>query len=131
MDAKGNPYFDGPSYYWKIANYVDPDNGHLVKNVRRKLRNLTVKDHGHSVINMLAEFKNLKQKVAELGGTHDEDDHKSEPIDIYMRGFTQKEVAMKADGEWNVLSQEDAIIMALVNVLVHKVQKGQRPVGTS
>ena len=44
-------------------------------------------------------------------------------IDQYIRDMSNKEVAMKADNEWNVLSQEDAMIMALVNTLEKKVTK--------
>jgi hypothetical protein len=32
-DTDNNPYFDGPSYFWKIAELVDSDNGHLIKNI--------------------------------------------------------------------------------------------------
>ena len=73
-DIDGSPYFDGPSYYWKIAELVDPDNGHLIENVRKQLRSLTVKDYGFSIIKMLADFKNLKRRISELGGTYDADD---------------------------------------------------------
>lgn len=73
-DIDGSPYFDGPSYYWKIAELVDPDNGHLIENVRKQLRSLNVKDYGFSIIKMLADFKNLKRRISELGGTYDADD---------------------------------------------------------
>ena len=149
-DADGNPFYDGPAYFWKIAEYVDPNNGHLIENVRKELRSLNVKNFGYSVIKMLAEFKNLKQRVAELGGTYDEDDQfldfweclktmkekqfsqyvkqekdqfrkKSrstrDPIEVYMKDFVDKEVAMKTDNEWNVMSQEDAMVMALISAL--------------
>jgi hypothetical protein len=38
-------------------------------------------------------------------------------IETYMRDMSNKEVAMKSDNEWNVMSPEDAMVMALVNVL--------------
>ena len=131
-----------------LADVVDPDNTHMIENVRKKLRELNVKDYGYSVIKMLAEFKLLKQRIGELGGTYDEDDQfldfwesmktmkekefsryvRSEKdayrkltranrgnIDRYIRDFTKKELDMKEDNEWNVVSQEDAMIMALVN----------------
>ena len=149
-DNEGNVYFDGPSYFFKIADYVDPDNGHLIENVRMELRNLHVKDFGFSVIKMMAEFKRLRQRVNELGGTYDTDDQYldfwaslktmqekefsryvkqekdafrklkkgSRPkIEEYIRDITQKEVAMRTDKEWNVMSAEDAMVMALVNAL--------------
>lgn len=73
-DADLNPYFDGPSYFWKIAELVDPDNGKLIENVRQQLRSLNVKDYGFSIIKLLADFKNLKRRIHELGGTYDADD---------------------------------------------------------
>ena len=149
-DVDGCPYFDGPSYYWKIAELVDPDNGHLIENVRRQLRSLTVKDHGFSIIKMLAEFKNLKRRINELGGTYDMDDQFLDfwdsmktmkekrfaqyvvqekdrfrklaranrgNVDDYIRDMTSKQVAMEADGEWNKMSPEDAMVMALVTMM--------------
>ena len=40
-----------------------------------------------------------------------------------MRDFTQKEIAMRSDKEWNVMSPEDAMVMALVNALDTKSNK--------
>ena len=74
MDTEGNEYFDGPSYFHVLADIVDPDNAHMIKKVRTKLRELNVKDHSYSVIRMLAKFKLLMQRINELGGTYDEDD---------------------------------------------------------
>jgi hypothetical protein len=149
-DSDNNPYFDGPSYFWKIAQLVDPDNGHLIETVRRQLRTLNVKDFGFSVIKMLAEFKNLKRRIGELGGTYDVDDQFLDfwdavktmkekkfaqyvsnekdqfrklaranrgHIEVYIRDFTSKEVAMVTDNEWNVMSPEDTMVMALVNLI--------------
>lgn len=149
-DSTGNIYFDGPSFFWKLADLVDPDNGHLIENVRKQLRTLSIKDFGYSIITMLAEFKNLKRKIAELGGTYDDDAQyldfwdairtmkekkfaryaemerdsfrkKSKatrgPIENYIRDFNQKEIAMKSDNEWNVMSPEDAMVMALVTMM--------------
>ena len=151
-----NQYFDGPSYFWKIADLVDPDNGHLIENVRRQLKTLNVRDFNHSVIKMLAEFKNLMRRVTELGGTYDIDDQyldfwdciktmkekqfalyaKMEkdrfrklpranrgPLDEWIRDMTSKEVAMIADNEWNVMSPEDNMVMALVTMLDGTKQK--------
>jgi hypothetical protein len=149
-DSDENPYFDGPSYFWKIAQLVDPDNGHLIETVRRQLRTLNVKDFGFSIIKMLAEFKNLKRRIGELGGTYDVDDQFLDfwdavktmkekkfaqyvsnekdqfrklaranrgNIELYIRDFTSKEVAMVTDNEWNVMSPEDTMVMALVNLI--------------
>ena len=149
-DVDGNEYFDGPAYFHVLSDVVDPDNAHMIENVRKRLRQLSAKDCGYSVIKMLAEFKLLKQRIDELGGTYDEDDQfldfwdslktmkekeftryvRSEKdsyrkksranrgnIDTYIRDFTKKELDMKEDNEWNVMSQEDAMIMALVNTL--------------
>jgi hypothetical protein len=149
-DADGNPYYDGPSYFYAIAELVDPDNGQLIETVRTQLRDLNVKDFGFSVIQMLAEFKNLQTRIGELGGTYDVDDQFLDfwaclrtmqekefaryvrqerdayrklarsnrgRVETYMRDMCDKEVAMKADNEWNVMSAEDAMVMSLVNAL--------------
>ena len=163
-DVDGNPYYDGPSYYWKIAELVDPDNGHLIENVRKQLRSLHIKDYGYSVIKMLAEFKNLKRRIAELGGTYDEDDqfldfwdslktmkekrfaqyvvfekdafrklprtHRG-PVDTYIRDMTSKQVAMEADGEWNKMSPEDAMVMAFVTMMDDPSTKPSKPSGNA
>jgi hypothetical protein len=152
QDANGNEYFDGPGYFYYIADLVDPDNSHMIENVRRQLRTLDVKNFGFSVIKMLAEFKLLIQKIDELGGRYDEEDQfldfwdclktmkerefaryvKQEKdayrkltrtnrgtLESYIRDMTQKEVSMKEDNEWNVMSPEDTMIMALVSTLEH------------
>ena len=149
-DTDNNPYFDGPSYFWKIAELVDPDNGHLIENVRKQLRSLNVKDYGFSIIKMLADFKNLKRRINELGGTYDADDQFLDfwdsvktmkekrfaqyvsnekdlfrklaranrgTVDQYIRDMTSKQVAMEADSEWNKMSPEDAMVMALVTMM--------------
>jgi hypothetical protein len=41
-------------------------------------------------------------------------------INKYIRDFCDKEVAMKTDHEWNVMSPEDTMVMALVNLLEDK-----------
>ena len=147
-DAENNEFFDGPSYFWNLADIVDPDNSHMIENVRKNLRSLNVKDFGFSIIKMLAEYKTLIQRISELGGTYDEDDqfidfwdclrtHKEKEfaryvrqekdsyrklsranrgnIEGYIRDFSKKEISMKEDKEWNVMSPEDAMILALVN----------------
>jgi hypothetical protein len=73
-DSEGNSFFDGPSYFFKITEIVDPDNGQLIDDVKRTIRSLHIKDFGYSAIKMLAEFKNLKIRVEELGGTYSEDE---------------------------------------------------------
>ena len=153
QDFDGNDYFDGPTYFYYIASLVDPDNTHMIENVRRQLRTLDVKDYNFSVIKMLSEFKLLVQKIDELGGTYDIEDQyldfwdclktmkekefcryvrqekdayrkltrANRPnLDVYIRDMTKKEVAMKEDKEWNVMSAEDTMIMALVNTLETK-----------
>jgi hypothetical protein len=149
-DSDGNPFYDGPSYFWIICEIVDPDNGHLIENVRKQIKNLNVQNFGYSVIKMLAEFKNLKTRLGELGGTYSIDEQfldfweclrtmkekeftcyvKQEKdlyrklpqasrgsIDKYIRDFCDKEVAMKTDQEWNIMSPEDTMVMALVNMI--------------
>jgi hypothetical protein len=149
-DVEGNEYFDGPSYFFYIADLVDPDNSHMIENVRKQLRTLDAKHFGFSIIKMLAEFKLLMQKIDELGGRYDEEDQfldfwdclktmrekefsryvRQEKdayrkltrvnrgnLETYIRDMTRKEVAMKEDSEWNVMSAEDSMIMALVNTL--------------
>ena len=153
VDTNGNEYFDGPSYFYYIAELVDPDNTHMIENVRKQLRTLNVKDFGFSVIKMLAEFKLLIQKIEELGGRYDEEDkfldfwdclktmkekefsryvrqekdnfrklnrNQRDNLESYIRDMSRKEVAMKEDNEWNVMSPEDTMIMALVNSLEQK-----------
>jgi hypothetical protein len=149
-DFNGNEYFDGPSYFFYIADLVDPDNSHMIENVRKQLRNLDVKHFGFSIIKMLAEFKLLMQKIDELGGRYDEEDQfldfwdclktmkekefsryvRQEKdsyrklarvdrghIETYIRDMSRKEVSMKEDSEWNVMSVEDTMVMALVSAL--------------
>ena len=43
-------------------------------------------------------------------------------VNTYIRDFSKKELDMKEDNEWNVVSQEDAMIMALVNSLEKQTQ---------
>jgi hypothetical protein len=149
-NSDGNPYYDGPSYFYAIAELVDPDNGQLIETVRTQLRDLNVKDFGFSIIQMLAEFKNLQTRIGELGGTYNVDDQFLDfwaclctmqekefaryvrqerdayrklacgnrgHIKTYMRDMCDKEVAMKADNKWNVMSAEDAMVISLVNAL--------------
>ena len=157
IDADGNQYYDGASYFYALADLVDPDNGQMIEKVRKQIRVLDVKDFGFSIIKMLAEFKNLMTRIGELGGTYDDDDKfldfweclrtmkekefaryvKQEKdiyrkksratrgrVEEYMRDMNNKEVAMKSDNEWNIMSPEDAMVMALVNVLEEtKIQK--------
>lgn len=69
-----NKYRDGGALFWKIAEIVDPDNGHLVEAVREEIRDMNVKDFGFSVIKMLAHFKLLIKRLDELGGTYSRDE---------------------------------------------------------
>lgn len=87
-DVSGNPFFDGPSYFWKIAELVDPNNDSLVEDVRNKLRALNVKNHGYSIIQMLAEFKRLRTRVSDLGGTYSNDE---QFLDFWNAIITMKE----------------------------------------
>jgi hypothetical protein len=73
-DLDDNIFFDGPTYFWKIAEIVDPDNDSLVETERNKLKKLHVKNFGYSVIQMLAEFKNIRKRVNELGGHYSTDE---------------------------------------------------------
>ncbi len=65
-DSDGNPYFDGASYFYALADLVDPDNGQMIKKVQKQLRTLNVKDFGFSIIKMLAEFKIQRHALANL-----------------------------------------------------------------
>ena len=152
-DDTGNHFFDGPSYFWKISEIVDPNNDALVEGVRTQLRNLDVKNYGYSVIQMLAEFKNLRTRVKELGGSYTDDEQfldlwqclktmkerqfadyvkkerdiyrekqkaTRDTVDQYISKFSRKETAMKMDDEWNAISPEDSMIMALVSMIEQK-----------
>jgi hypothetical protein len=153
VTSDGNEFYDGPSYFWKIAEIVDPNNDSLIENVRIKLRNLNVKDYGFSVIQMLADFKNLRTRVTDLGGSYTSDDQfldlwtslrtmkekefsryvrqekdkyrdlpraGRETVDKYITKFSKKETAMRDDKEWNIMSAEDSMIMALITTLEKK-----------
>ncbi len=87
-DDNGNEYFDGPALFFVIAEIVDPDNHHMVQNVRKQLSSLTVKDFNYSVITMLSEFKVLMDRVHELGGQYPEDD---QFLDFWKCVSTHKE----------------------------------------
>jgi hypothetical protein len=92
-DLDGNIFFDGPSYFWKIAEIVDPDNDSLVETEKTKLRNLHVKNFGYSVISMLAEFKNLTKRIHELGGVYSNDE---QFLDFWNAVATMKEKVFAA-----------------------------------
>ena len=157
-DADGNHFFDGPCYFWKISEIVDPNNDALVEGVRTKLRNLNVKNFGYSVILMLAEFKNLRTRIIELGGTYsmdeqfldlwsclktmkekefaryvkqEKDEYRDTPratrrtVDHYITKFGRKETAMKEDDEWNAISPEEGMILALVSMIEEKSKPKQ------
>ena len=74
MDADRNQYFDGASYFYTVADLVDPDNGQMIEKVRKQLMTLDIKDFGFSIIKMLAEFKNLMTRIKEVSRIYDEDD---------------------------------------------------------
>ena len=88
VTSDGSPYFDGPAYFYKVATLVDPDNLHLVENVREKIRGFHVKDFGYSVSTMLSEFKNQMKRLTELGGTYSEDE---KFLDFWRMVGTMKE----------------------------------------
>ena len=50
VDSEMNPHYDGPSYLWKLSEVIDPDNTHMVENVKKELASLNVKDFGQSAI---------------------------------------------------------------------------------
>ena len=146
-DSDGNVFYDGPSYFFKIAEQVDPDNDNLIQNVRAELRAMNVKDYGFSIIKLIAEFKNMNKRILELGGDYSKDEQfldfwsavktmkerkfaryveaeedryrdqrkVDRKIEDYMKKFTNKETSMRNHKEWNVLSPEDGIMMALIN----------------
>lgn len=148
--GKEENYIDGPALFWKLAEIVDPDNEHLIENVRTEMRGLNVKDFGFSIIKLLSHFQLLMKRVSELGGTYSKDEQfldfwtmlktmkeeeftryvkmekdkynatpKSQrgKLDAYIRDMKRKEVQMKSDDEWNVMSTKDAMVMALVNLI--------------
>jgi hypothetical protein len=92
-DLDGNIFFDGPSYFWKIAAIVDPDNDSLVDSERMKLKNLNVKNFGYSIIQMLAEFKNIMKRIGELGGSYSSDE---QFLDFWTAVATMKEKGFAA-----------------------------------
>ena len=81
-------YYDGVALFWKIAEVVDPDNGHLVENVRKEIKAINVKDFGYSVSKMLAHFKRLIKRLGELGGTYANDE---KFLDLWEMLGTMKE----------------------------------------
>jgi hypothetical protein len=52
-------------------------------------------------------------------------------IETYMRDMNNKEVAMKTDNEWNIMSPEDAMVMSLVNVIETMTKKSTKSTGDS
>jgi hypothetical protein len=158
-DADGNHFFDGPCYFWKISEIVDPNNDALVEGVRTRLRHLNVKNFNYSVILMLAEFKNLRTRIIELGGSYsadeqfldmwsclktmkekefaryvkqEKDEYRDTPratrksVDHYITKFGRKETAMKEDDEWNAISPEEGMILALVSMIEEKTKPKQK-----
>ena len=97
-DTSGNPFYDGPMYFWKIAELVDPNNDTLVEDIRTKLRSLNVKDFGYSIIQTLAEFKNMRTRVIDLGGTYSNDE---QFLDFWaaLRSMKEKEFARYVNTE--------------------------------
>ena len=97
-DTSGNPFYDGPMYFWKIAELVDPNNDTLVEDIRTKLRSLNVKDFGYSIIQTLAEFKNMRTRVIDLGGTYSNDE---QFLDFWaaLRTMKEKEFARYVNTE--------------------------------
>jgi hypothetical protein len=46
-------------------------------------------------------------------------------IEIYMEDMTDKEVAIWTNKEWNVMSQEDAMIISLMSVIDESQKKSK------
>ena len=73
-DADRNQFYDGPTYFWKLAEIVDTNNDSMIETERNKLKSLNVKDHGYIVIKMMTEFNNIRTRVEDLGGTYSSDE---------------------------------------------------------
>ena len=67
-------YFDGPSYYYKLAHVVDPNNINLIQSLRDQITKMDAKDFGYSAKTMLAEFKLQQDRLRELGDTYSDTD---------------------------------------------------------
>lgn len=87
-DSSGDAFYDGPSYLYVLANFVDPDNGHLVAATKKLLRQLHVKNFNFSVKTMLAEFSTLEKRISDLDGQYSDDD---KFIDLYACLETMQE----------------------------------------
>lgn len=72
-DAEVNPYFNGPSYLWKLLEVIDPDHMHMVENVKKELASLNVQDFSHSIIKMMAHWNNLRLCTSQHGATYNVD----------------------------------------------------------
>ena len=88
QDADGNQFYDGPTYFWKLAEIVNPNNDSMIETERNKLKSLNIKDFGYSVIKMTAEFKNIQTRVEDLGGTYSTDE---QFLDFWNAMKTMKE----------------------------------------
>ena len=73
-DYSGRKHYDNPSYYYKVASYVDPNNEQLIGMVKKELSSFDVKSFNHSIAKMSAEFTILSRRVTEYGGTYTNDE---------------------------------------------------------
>lgn len=65
-----NTFIHGPSIYWNMIHRIQPDNGHLIDEIKTKLRSINVKHFGYSIITILTEFNNLSGEITNLGGKY-------------------------------------------------------------
>ena len=70
------------------------------------------------------EFARYVQQEKDIFCKFKKDQHPK--LEEYMRDFTQKEIAMRSDKEWNVMLPKDAMVMALVNALDSKSNKKEQ-----
>lgn len=155
-DYTGQKHYDGPSYFYKVASHVDPNNEQLIDKVKKELSSLDVKNFNHSIAKMSAQFTILSRRVIEYGGTYTDDEKFRDmwkalatmkekvfteyvqrkhddirdgtkakgSVDDWWKIFKDKEISMRADEKWNVMSQEDALLIALMGVVEGSSKKG-------
>ena len=94
------------------------------KNLKTCIRELgSTYDDDDQYLDFWECLKTIKEKEFGRYVTQDKDIFRGKSranrgkIETYTRDMKNKEVAMKSDNERNMMSPEDAMVMALVNVL--------------
>ena len=88
LTSDGETFRHGPSILWHIAQEVKPDNGHLIDQLKVKLRSLHVKEFGFSIKTLLTEFDSISEEIGDLGGEYLEDEKQ---LDFWRATKTMEE----------------------------------------